>query len=237
MELNEAAAVWLQVCRHPWIQFCYLFFVLAGSLTILSVLPQIIYEVAPHRSGRLLKQKDGSKKEPDLNSDASTSEEAKQSMWLGKATDHMFRLLRVSGELLHRYLAIGAPLVFLHYWLRPADTNVEVHHYNPIWSCYVLGIVSVLVFWVTIRAFRKRMGGNQQFSLTEDVLGFFLSCIILAGCMLLPYYAPVINITWAFAFSALCVLVGSAKLFEPVLCVALDVLNWLRKEPKSSKPA
>lgn len=244
LTLREAAAGWVLVCRHPWIHYCYLYFIIAATLTMLAVLPQIMEEVAKDR-----RESNGSESD-DRN---------RRATWLGGATDDLFTLLKFAGELCHRYLALGAPLVIFYTYLFRVDVDrlhLLPHKARAIQICIaLLGLVLFLGNQVGLKARTIRLAaGNrrptwrqaiqQAFSRPlvfsegplTSIWSLFWSSIILLSCLLLPVFPFTIHITWALAFSAFLVLVGSIKLFQPILSVALDVVNWLRHHPVRRNP-
>lgn len=243
--LSQAAAAWLHVCRHPWIHYCYLFFLVGTTLALLAVLPQVKQEISRRT--------------------ASNGTRNKRARWLGIATDDLFGLLRLCGEMFHRYLSVGAPLVIIYTWAfkdylqhevnlghAPAiPENVALWHtvFSGFFGiCFIVNQVAWNARAIRIAAGEKKPGWRAAFgrALTDPkalpdgpqaTFGRLLcSGLILLICLLLPVVPFWINITWALGFSAALLLVGSVKLFQPILSVALDVLNWLRKDPITRNP-
>jgi len=141
LPLREAAAGWAQVCQHPWIHYCYLYFIIAATLTMVAVLPQLAEEVAKDR-----KKSNGSE----------TTKSHLKARWLGGATDDVFTLLRFAGELCHRYLAIGAPLVLVYTFVCRDDVD-KMHHLpqgpkNFQLCIALLGLVLFLVDEIGLQA-------------------------------------------------------------------------------------
>jgi hypothetical protein len=161
--------------------------------------------------------------------------------------------------LCHRYLAIGAPLVLVYTFVYRHDVD-KMHQLPPgpqnLQLCIaLLGLFLFLIDEIGLQARGIRLAVEkskpswpqairQAFSKPPpfsegpltSISSLFWSSIILVSCLLLPIFPFTIHITWALAFSALLVLIGAVKLFQPILSVALDVVNWLRHHPVQRNP-
>jgi hypothetical protein len=212
--LRDAAAVWHYVCKHPWIQYAYLYFIVAVTLAAVAMAPQIWTEASGYVPPAVDKQR---------------PTEGPVARWFGEATDGMFAILRLSGEVLFAYMVLGAPLVLVYAWVFRKELRSNPLIPAAAWWAHALAASVALALWLIFQfRFRKRGALNPAPLLART--------LVVGSCLSLPLFPFVLNITWALGFSALLLLAGSVALFRTVLNVALDVLNWLRLHPTDGNP-
>jgi hypothetical protein len=219
--------IWQHFTEHPAIQYAYMFIVLAGALALCATLPSVTAEL--------------SAKLRDCTDDG-------VSPALGCATSQMFDLLRLSGEMVQRYVVIAIPIVVLHV--------LHVQHVRQVWRVESLqnflspaywsswcwtGITVLGMGFVISRAFQeyrlKREGEREDEPVFLAKISMFAArVLIVAAYFLLPFFQEQINLTWLLSGSTLFVLAGVAFLFGPLLSVGVDVTSWMQEYPTDGTP-
>lgn len=201
--LAQALMYWRDFTYHPAIQYVYLFLILAGALAFCAALPSITAEISPR-----LRASD-----PD-------------SVALGAATTQMFDLLRLSGEMVQRYIVIAIPVVVLH-----VGHIANPDHILPVYWCWV-GMAMLGLLLIGSRVYHKRRAQTP----VESLAMFAARILIVVACFALPIFEDQINLTWLLGVSSLFILAGAAFLFAPLVSVGVDVTSWLQEYPTQNTP-
>jgi hypothetical protein len=219
--LRKALMFWQSFTDHPAIHYAYLFLILAGALALCAALPSVTAEI--------------DHKLRDCN-------DVHVSQALGAATTQMFDLLRLSGEIVQRYVVIAVPIVVWHVWhVGPHQQFLTPAYWSP-W-CWI-GIAVLGMGFIISRAYQESQTEIQSEGRDEGrdecramaVAMFAARVLIVAAYFSLPYFQEQIHLTWLLSVSALFVLAGVAFLFGPLLSVGVDVTSWMQEHPPEFTP-
>jgi hypothetical protein len=210
--LRKALNDWQAFTGDPAIQYAYLFLVLAGAMALCAVLPSVTAEINPRLR-------------------ACTDDAVSKS--LADATSQMFDLLRLSGEIVQRYVVIAIPVVVWHAW-RLTHTARRA----PVVACWVGMVVLGLLFAVAYayQQFKAETQGTGPAVFVRKEVMFGTRILIIVACFILPWFQNDILLNWLLSVSTLFVLAGVAFLFGPILSVGVDVTSWLQEYPENKTP-
>lgn len=215
-EVQRASKLWYHACRHPWIQFAFLWFIVVSVFLVIAIAPNVRLEIRGVKKGSSGTAPDG------------TTEEAS---WVGKATDGFYQALGLSGSIIAKLMGILAPLVLWGVaWFHESAVQ---HNAIDDTARDVIRVLATLYFVITVGWHFLR---RQQPVSTKDLFFVVLNAFVTAVSILAVTLQFVLNIVWALPLSALFVLAGVAFVFKTILDAALDVVNWLRVTPRDNNP-